>query len=56
MYTCAMHDKGVDLLIESGWWHSRREAGKERVWKEEKRREKKGKSGLREKEHLFAFV
>ena len=47
-----MHDKGVDKLIEREWWNSRKEPGDERVGK----REKKGKSGLREKEHLFAFV
>ena len=38
---CAL--KWVELLIESGLWHSRRESGKERVGKREKRREKKGK-------------
>ena len=38
---CAL--KRVELLIESGLWHSRRESGKERVGKREKRREKKGK-------------
>ena len=54
-YTCAVSNKRVDLVIESGCWHSRRESGKERVGE----REKKGKereSGLREKECLFAFV
>ena len=49
--TCAMHDKGVDKLIESGWWHSRRESGKERVGK----RERRGK-WFEGKERLFAFV
>jgi hypothetical protein len=54
-----MHDKGVDKLIESGWWHSRRETGKERVWGTGK----EGESGLREKsiflllcDHVFHSI
>ena len=49
---CAMHDKGVDKLMERGWWNSRKEPGDERVGK----REKKGKSGLREKSIFLLFV
>ena len=47
MCTCAVDNKRVDLVIESGWWHSRRESGKKEFGKEKKG--KKGKSGLREK-------
>ena len=55
MYTRGVCDEGVDLVIGSGWWDSRRESGKDRVGK----REKKGKEGgkwFEGKEHLFAFV
>ena len=51
----AMHDKCVERLIERGWWDGRRQSGKERVEK----REKKGKEGekwFEGKERLFAFV
>ena len=41
VYMCAMHDKGVDKLIEREWWNSRKEPGDERAGK----REKKGKEG-----------
>mgnify|MGYP004505923623 CR=1 FL=1 len=47
--------RGDGIVIESGWWHSRRESGKERAW----RRERKGKEGekwFEGKERLFAFV
>ena len=33
--------RGDGIVIESGWWYSRRESGKERAW----RRERKGKEG-----------
>ena len=52
---CAMHDKGVDKLIEREWWNSRKEPRDERAGK----REKKGKEGekwFEGKVRLFAFV
>ena len=42
----------VDLVIESGWWYSRRESGKGRVWG----KGKEGKKWFEGKERLFAFV
>ena len=43
MCTCVVDEKDVESVIKSGWWHSRRKTGKERVWG------KKGESCLREK-------
>ena len=54
MCTCAVDNKRVDLVIESGWWHSRRESGRERVWKREEGKE--GEKWFEGKERLFAFV
>ena len=51
VYTCAMHENYVDVLVESGWYHSRRvRKGKSN----EKRKE--GKKLFEGKEHLFAFL
>ena len=48
MCKCVVLKREYGWVIESGWWHSRRESGKERVGK--KRKEgRRGKSGLREK-------
>ena len=55
VYTCAMRENYIDLIIVSWWWHSKRESGKERVWE----KGKKGKEGgkwFEGKERLFAFV
>ena len=34
-------EKDVDLLVESEWWDSRRESGKERVGVKRERKERK---------------
>ena len=54
VYTCAMRENYVDLIIVSWWWHSKRESGKERVGKGNEKR--KGEKWFEGKECLFAFV
>ena len=50
-------EKDVDLLVESEWWDSRRESGRERVGVKRERKERKriGEKLFEGNEHLFAF-
>ena len=48
-------EKDVVRVIDSWWWHSRRESRKESVGKE-KGKEKKVEKWFEGKERLFAFV
>ena len=45
----------VELLIERGWWDSRRVSGKEKDW-EKRKKGKEGEKWFEEKEFLFVFV